>query len=176
MALDGLNVKGTAEMVEEIKANANAVTEAEAAKEKEGQEEDLHSALAGHIKKVFRINRDARRNSLVEAGMTEDSLDYNGEYDSKDLARIKKIELGSTIFMNLPATKARALASWIKDVYFNATEKTWSFDHSPVQELPEEIRLQIENQVATEFQEYVQEQAKKKAEEKQAKQKQQLGS
>lgn len=166
MALsDAVEIKGISELADEKKRAENAKIEAEQkeAQEKKAQAALKYSSLSAHIKEVFRINKDARRNSGVETEMVDSMLDINGIYSADDQARIKEIEMGSDIFMNIPSTKCATLAAWIKDVYLNSIEKPWGLKPSKIKELPQPVLQQIEEQVAMEFMAYTEMQAQKKA-------------
>jgi hypothetical protein len=166
---DGVTIIGISELREEKERNANSVTEELEAMEEENNKELQYSSLAGHVKESFRINQDARRNSGIEQEMIDSMYDVNGEYTGKDIARIREVEHGSTIFMNNPMQKCSVLSQWVKDILLGK-DRVWDFKPSPVKDLPPEIKMQIEQQVAMEFGEYV----KRKQEEKQAAYQQQV--
>jgi hypothetical protein len=112
------------------------------------------SSLAGHILQEFNHNKDARRNSLVEEGMMDDLRAYNGEYNPQDLQKIKATG-GSEIFINITGVKARAAASWIRDILLPAKEKAWSLEPTPKPDLPKEMMAQIQDALDTQFEDYV---------------------
>lgn len=107
------------------------------------------SSLSSHIHKVFTAHRDARSESGVEEEMLSSLRAYNGEYSSKDLTRIAQ-EGGSRIFMNLTATKCRALQSWLKDILLSG-EDPFSISPTTVPELPQEVVDSIKKLVEEKF-------------------------
>lgn len=112
--------------------------------------ETVNSSLASHFLNQFTIYRDARRNSGMEEEIQSSGRAYNGEYDPEDLSRIMQ-NGGSTIFMNLTATKSRAAQSWIRDILVAANQDAFSLTKTPLPELPEEITKRIEEAFNTEF-------------------------
>jgi hypothetical protein len=109
-------------------------------------EETIQSSLASHILSVYQKNKDARQTSGIEEKLFQSFRAYNGKYDPEDIAKINETG-GSRIYMNLTPTKCRATMSWIRDILLAAKEAAWSFEPSPVPDLPQEIRSQIEDQI-----------------------------
>jgi hypothetical protein len=126
------------------------------------------SSLAGHILQEFGHNRDARRNSLVEEEMLDSLRAYNGEYNPEDLRKIKSTG-GSEIFINITGVKARAAASWIRDILLPAKEKSWALQPTPEVDLPDNMIAQIEDALQKQFEDYIKfipEEEQKKIQEK----------
>lgn len=119
----------------------------ELAKVEEGLDaERLQSSLSSHILKVFQENKDARNTSLIDQKMLESLRAYNGHYDPEDLARIRATK-GSEIFMNITPAKCRAAMSWIRDILLSSGENAFSFEPTPIPEIPEEIKKQLTEKV-----------------------------
>lgn len=117
--------------------------------EAEGWDEDddlVNSSLSAHILSVFQDNKDARNTSGIDQKMLESLRAYNGHYDPEDLARIRATK-GSEIFMNLTPTKCRAAMSWIRDILLPAMADTFSFEPTPLPEIPEEIKEQLREKI-----------------------------
>lgn len=114
------------------------------------QEEIEYSLLASYIIKTFNENRDAKSNSGIEDEIFDSLRDYNGAYNPEDLARIAD-EGGSTIYMNLTATKSRAAMSWIRDILLSANEDAFSVEATPIPTLPEDIAKKLEESFKAEF-------------------------
>jgi hypothetical protein len=112
--------------------------------------EPEYSSLAGHIVSTFSINKDAKKDSGVEDEIFDSLRDYNGQYNAKDLASIA-YEGGSSIYMNLTATKSRAAMSWIRDILQSANEDAFSIKPTPIPDLPEDLDSQIEEAFSKEF-------------------------
>ena len=125
--------------------------------------EPIYSELAGHIMNEFRINKDARRNAGIEEDITGSLEAYNGTYSGKDITRIRS-EGGSSIFMQLTATKCRNAASWMRDILLAANQKSWAIEPTPMADLPEELKASISTSINTEFEELAKAKAKIKAE------------
>ena len=105
--------------------------------------EPEYSALACHIKDIYRMNKEARQNSGIEEIMLRSARAFNGQYDPADLERISE-QGGSEIYMNLTATKCRAAMSWIKDIMVPARGKAWSLAPTAVPNVPQSVTERIE--------------------------------
>lgn len=104
------------------------------------------TSLASHILSVYNENKTAKETTGIQEKLLQSLRAYNGKYDPEDLALISKTG-GSKIYMNLTATKCRATMSWIRDILLAAKEQAWSLEPTPVPDLPDEIRMQIEDQI-----------------------------
>lgn len=112
--------------------------------ERENEEKQLlQDSLAGYVISKFIENRDARRQSGVEQEILDSLLAYNAEYSEEDKVKIGA-DNGSTIFMNLTATKAKIAKSWITDILKPAYGKAWSLEPTPVASLPTDTMKLIE--------------------------------
>ena len=147
--IESLKVVGTSELVRNKLNGANSVLEEEA----EGGYDISYSALASHIRGVFQTNKDARRDSGVEDEILDSLRSYNGEYNPRDLAIISR-EGGSSIFMNLTATKCRAACSWIRDILMGK-EIPFSINPTTLPSLPDDIIKKIDAGVREEFESIV---------------------
>ena len=150
--INGVLVQGISEMREQEMSRRNALM---------GEDEAdvdprtlFTSSLAGHILQEFHNNRDARRSSGVEEEMFDSLRAYNGEYSPEDMAKIRATG-GSDIFINLTGVKARAAASWIRDILLPAKEKAWAVSPTPMVELPAEMRATIQKALDDQFQDYL---------------------
>ena len=112
----------------------------------EEEKKEEYSALSVYIRSVFHENRDARTTSDIENKMFQSLRAYNGHYDPEDLMKIRSSN-GSEIYMNLTPTKCRAAMSWIRDIMMPAKETAWGFEPTSVPDLPEDIRMQIEEHI-----------------------------
>lgn len=110
------------------------------------EEEAQYSSLATYILQVYQDNKDTRTSSGIEDKMLQALRAYNGHYDPEDLALIRESG-GSEIFMNLTATKCRAAMSWLRDIMMPAKENAWGLYPTDIPDIPEEIKLQIEQHI-----------------------------
>lgn len=108
--------------------------------------EEEYSSLYTYIMQVFQDNKDTKESSGIEEKMFQSLRSYNGHYDPEDLQRIRASG-GSEIYMNLTPTKCRAAMSWIRDIMMPAKENAWGLQPTSVPEIPEEIKLQIEQHI-----------------------------
>lgn len=105
--------------------------------------------LSGHIRKCWTSHRTAKQNT-VEERLLQCLRQKRGEYDPAILEEINKTG-GSAIYMNLSSVKARAAASWLRDVLLgNRKEKPWSIDPTPIPELTDEIKNYVKQMALNE--------------------------
>lgn len=105
--------------------------------------------LAGHIRKCWTNARMAKQ-TTVEERLLKCLRQKRGEYDPEVLEEIKKVG-GSAIYMNLSSVKARAAASWLRDVLLgNRKEKPWTIDPTPVPELSGDIKNYVKQKALVE--------------------------
>jgi len=111
------------------------------------QQKEPMLRLADHITGCWQ----AAQNSKIEMEqrLLKCMRQRNGVYDPDDLAKIRK-HGGSEIYMMLTNMKCRAAEAWIKDVMIPAGERPWSFEHTPIPDLPEEVSANIEKVVSLE--------------------------
>ena len=106
-------------------------------------------SLSAHIKTCWTAARMAKQ-TTVEERMLKCLRQKRGEYDPEIIEEIKKTG-GSDIYMNLSSVKARAAASWLRDVLLgNRKEKPWTIDPTPVPELSDDIKNYIKQKALTE--------------------------
>jgi hypothetical protein len=110
-----------------------------------------YDPLVSYIVNHFHTNRRQRRDSEIERDIFDSLKAFNGEYGSEDLQRIKANGGGSTIFMNLTATKCRAAKSWISDIVKPHIGKPWKLEPTPVEDLPNDIRKMLTTALQKEF-------------------------
>jgi hypothetical protein len=109
-----------------------------------------YEALAAYLISEFEKNKWAREDSGLEEDIQDSLRAVNGEYSNEDKGRISRTG-GSSIFMNLTATKARAARSWIADILFPPKGKSWSIEPTPIEDLPEEMKKLLETRLEEEF-------------------------
>lgn len=103
---------------------------------------------------VAQIHRDWSRAKRAKERVDDRLLDCmrrrNGEYDPTKLAAIRS-QGGSEIYMQLTATKCRALASWIRDVILSV-DRAWGLEPTPVTEIPAPVLQVIQQRVYADLQ------------------------
>ncbi len=106
--------------------------------EEEQIEEHLDD-LADHVMKCF----DRAKRHRDDIGLTETLIDclrrYRGKYDSEDICKFEGIQ----IYRGMTGMICRSAYNWLKDAYFNAQDRPWTLDPTPIPELPEEMREQL---------------------------------
>ncbi|HEX20216.1 MAG TPA: hypothetical protein ENG78_05295, partial [Acidiferrobacteraceae bacterium] len=106
----------------------------EANKPESEESEEVISALASHIQKVWQVNRQSKEK--IEEELLTCLRQVKGEYDPGTLTQIRKMG-GSEIYMQLTAAKKRAGSSWIREIMLPAADRPWGIEPTPIPELPE---------------------------------------
>lgn len=109
-----------------------------------------YSNLTSHILTVFERNKSSRKDSGMEDEIFSSLRDYNGNYNPEELSSIAS-EGGSSIYMNLTATKSRAAMSWIRDILLSANQDAFSLRPTPMPSLPEDLEARLEEAFKEEF-------------------------
>lgn len=127
-----------------FKSNADLDAEQMAeynAKEEAAKNQVIESSIASQIRRDWEAAKNAKRD--VELQMLDCMRRNKGEYSPDKLAEISQTG-GSAIYMQLTATKCRALVSWIGDILLPASGE-WAFgmDATPVSDIPKEIEQQL---------------------------------
>lgn len=79
----------------------------------------------------------------VEKRWLEDLRQYHGQYDPEILDRLKA-ERRSTLFVNLTASKADAMAAKLQDLLFPTDDRNWGIGPTPVPELETQAKAAAE--------------------------------
>lgn len=143
--IGALAVVGTQELIDKAVYDADRDLY-----EEEAEDSSVLDSLSSHIHHEFQINKDARRTSGIDDDIFDSSRAFNGKYSTQDLTNIQASG-GSTIFMNLTATKCRAACSWIRDILLSPKFKPWSLSPTPKPNLPSDIEAMIEDAITKEF-------------------------
>ena len=128
--------------------------EAKAKKEKSLNNSRYTSELAAYIRKGFEAARTSRSSagngrSSVDTRIIESRRQVNCIYDTTTLNAIQQFG-GCKDYDPLTIQKCLVAESWIKDIMSPADDKPWTIDPSPIPDLPDEAKAEIEKQ-AMEF-------------------------
>jgi len=133
----------------------NASIEARRAAAVVANAQPVIQGLAGHVRRHWTINRDAKRQD-VEQRMLQSLRQRRGDYDPEVLAAIKE-QGGSEIYMMLTSNKCRAAASWIRDVMLGQKgEKPWTITATPDATLPPSVEAATRKQAELDAQQFTQ--------------------
>lgn len=114
----------------------------------EKQEEEYLDEVAAYVMNSFERAR-RHRDSI---GMTEAIIDclrrFRGKYSDSELAKFSGIE----VYRGLTGMLVRSAYNWLKDAYFNAQDRPWTLEPTPMPELPERIRIQLEEAIEQQLQ------------------------
>jgi hypothetical protein len=121
-------------------------------KVREDQSQRLPTMLAGHVRKAFEAAKTAKTSAGIDDLLDSCLRARKGKYDPQDLAKIREATPGgSELYMMLTNDKSRACEAILKNTLLPAgVEKPWGFDPSPVPELPEATRVEIQEQIIRE--------------------------
>lgn len=158
MGLEDINieVKSTEETLEEINEEFLELDEYD---EEDEDSQQLYSSLSGFIQTKFQEFKDARFNSGIETEIVNGQRAYNNQYNPRDLQRIKDSGGGSEIFMSITNTKCRVAASWIRDILLNPNIDSFMLAPSPLQDLPRDLKENIEAEIQAEVESRKEQQA-----------------
>lgn len=129
-----------------------------AEKAEERRQQELSEQRVLELSLVAQIRHDWERAKRAKEPVERRLLDCmrrrNGEYSPEKLAAIRS-EGGSEIYMQITATKCRALASWVRDVILSV-DRAWGLEPTPVTEIPQPIMAQIQQNVYQQLQQRAQ--------------------
>lgn len=113
--------------------------------------------LAAHVRKCWEAALSARTSAGADGRTLGDeflqaSRQRAGIYEAAKLAQIR-LTGGSDTFHNITDTKCVAATSWCNDVMLPQGDKSFSIDHTPVADLPEDVTRQIAQRAVQAFQE-----------------------
>lgn len=106
------------------------------AQEAERLADSFHSAIASHVKAVWQVNRDYRRETTEE--MLNCLRQRKGIYDDDVMSAIQEMG-GSEIFAKKSAEIARGAEAWLSDVLIPAEGKPWGLVPTEQPELRKDV-------------------------------------
>ncbi len=130
-------------------ASNKQLQEAERKTAEQMQNKPVITGLAGHIRKVWEVNRRAKE--PIQQQLLDDLRRRKGQYSPEKLAAIRK-QGGSEIYMRLTSLKCKTAKAWIKDVLQPAGDKPWGLEATPVPDIPPEVQDSIMQQAIAQVQ------------------------
>lgn len=112
------------------------------------QQRPVIVGLAADLETKWQAAKTAKL-SKIQGELLRDLRQRNGEYDPDKLALIKAGG-GSDIYMMLTAIKCKTAKAWIKDVLMPADDRAWGAEPTPKPDLPPHIQQQLQQQIAME--------------------------
>ena len=110
--------------------------------------------LAAYIKTAWQAAYTAKIANIQEI-LLQCARQRNGEYDPVALAKLRQEGDTDPVYMLLTSIKCRAAESWLRGVELPPGDKPWSLDHTPLPELPPELKEQIASQVEAELTQFM---------------------
>ena len=113
------------------------------------QNQEYIIGLAAHVRKRWEVARDSKRE--LEERLLQCVRQRNGKYDPHIESQIAQ-QGGSDIFVNLTSVKCRAATSWLRDTLLgNGSDKPWAIEPTPEPELPQDILMGLQQEMAMEL-------------------------
>jgi len=123
--------------------DAEEKSAADSIKEIEDSQQSIVSELAAHGRREWMRARDAKQS--IEREMLNSLRQREGKYADDKLAAIREMG-GSEIKMMLTDVKCRAAEAWIRDIMFGSGERPFSIKPTPIPDIPENIKAQIQKE------------------------------
>lgn len=117
------------------------VDAAERSREEQETQDPANQQLIGYIQQRWHIMRDHRSTRGLSSRLLLSLRTFNGEYDRRHLAEIKKFG-GSEVYSRIIGTKARGATALLRDVYFSAG-RPWDLEPTPDPQTPEDLTATI---------------------------------
>ena len=114
----------------------------------ESEEQEDLITLGGMLRAKFEEYRDARND--VESDWIEDLRSFMGQYDPEVLAKIEQKGDRSQVYVGLTPTKVLAAYSRITDLLFQAVQKFFAIEETPVAKQPL-LEMQLAERAAQEI-------------------------
>ena len=114
----------------------------------ESEEQEDLITLGGMLRAKFEEYRDARND--VESDWIEDLRSFMGQYDPEVLAKIEQKGDRSQVYVGLTRTKVLAAYSRITDLLFQAGQKFFAIEETPVAKQPL-LEMQLAERAAQEI-------------------------
>jgi hypothetical protein len=129
--------------------SAIAVSDQAAARAGEGNNQQVETELAAHIRRQYELMRNHRSSAQ---GWNERLLHaqrvFNGQYSPQKMAEIQQFG-GSTVYARLTAVKCRGATSLLREVYLGP-DRPWGLDPTPEPVIPDHVQDAIQSLVTQE--------------------------
>lgn len=106
--------------------------------------------IVSNVRKGFEAAKQAWEHELHER-LLKCIRQKNGQYDPDTLAKIRLVvEGGSENYRNITQVKIKSFEAWANASVFPIGDKCWTFTPSPVPELPDDTKAEIDEQIKNE--------------------------
>ena len=127
---------------EQITAAEQAAIPAE-----ETQTNPVVTELGAYVRRCWIRAYEAKTN--VQNQLYKNALAFNCQYDPSVLAEIQKMK-GSEQFVALTATKCNAAIAIVNDILVADHRQPWDIEATPVPDLPDDVKADVEQKVLSE--------------------------
>lgn len=108
-------------------------------------------ALAARVMRAFRVAADHRLQSGVDERLYRSLLAVRGEYTQEEKDRFRKADLPADLYTPLSATKVRAAASQLHEIFNSPGDKPWVLSPTPMPTVPESVAQEAFADILTGF-------------------------
>lgn len=95
--------------------------------------------LSIRVRRAFREAADARLQSGIDERLYAAMLAFRGRYSEEDRRRFRASDLPEDLFTPLAATKARAAAAQLHEIFSAPGDKPWTLAPTPMPTVPESV-------------------------------------
>lgn len=117
----------------------------------ETQIEEHYDDLASFV--MYQFERARRHRDSI--GLTNSIIEclrrYRSKYSDDEKAKFEGIE----VYRGATSMLCRSAYNWLKDAYFNAQDKPWTLEPTPIPELPESIQKELDETIAIQIQQQI---------------------
>ncbi len=104
-------------------------------------EEDTWTALVGHVRHSWGINKLSKQR--IDIKLLDCLRARRGMYSAGALAEIQATGGMNVVWADLTETKCRAASAWIREIVLPVGEQPWGVDPTPVPDLPMPIKKSV---------------------------------
>ena len=104
-------------------------------------EEDTWTALVGHVRHSWGINKLSKQR--IDLKLLDCLRARRGVYSAAQLSSIQDSGGMNIVWADLTETKCRAASAWIREIVLPVGEQPWGIDPTPVPDLPMPIKQSV---------------------------------
>lgn len=120
-------------------------------KAREEQEDKFWDNFAEYVMDCFERAKRHRDSIGVTDSIMDSLRRFRGKYGEEELNKFA----GISVYRGLTGMLVRSAYSWLKDAYFNAQDRPWVISPTPNPDLPEIIKAQLDEAIASQIQEAI---------------------
>ena len=106
-------------------------------------EEETWTALTGHVRRVWAINKMAKER--IDQKLLQCLRARRGVYSANAMAHLQAAGITNFVWADITETKCRAASAWIRDIVLPTGQQPWGVDPTPMPDLPAVLKRSIVN-------------------------------